>query len=48
MTVDWAEVLSAVLTGVVSYFAGRHRGRKIHRSGDYLHYKVNPNPDEPE
>lgn len=34
------ELLLGIIGSIFSYLAGHRNGRKVHRSGDYIHYKV--------
>lgn len=40
MVIDWTAVLVSIISGVFSYLVGHHRGRKVHRSGDYMKHTI--------
>lgn len=46
VNIDLTEVLIGTISSIICYLLGHRRGRKIHRSGDYLVVKKEDPPLE--
>lgn len=46
LNIDWTEVLLGIIAAAGAYATGYRKGRKIHRSGDYIQFGTRAGEDD--